>query len=424
MPRIRLTDLSVKRVTSKLPAVGRVDYFDLTLPAFGIRVSATGAASWFLFYRIDGKQVRDIIGRFPANGLTAARQEARAKLDLIEHGKDPRQEEARQHAQEARRRAETFGSVADQYHTAHLVKLSRGQELWQRLKDDLLPVWKDLPIRDLGRGAVMTVLDAIETNKGVYARNRRLALVRNMLNFALDRVLVDANVAARIKMLDEPDRQRILSDAELVEIWNAAAQLDLAFRTYTCTLILTGQRRSEVSDTAWPEIDEAERLWTVSAERMKHKLIHEVPLAPLAMANLAELPKGDDRGHYVFSTGRRGDSPISGFNSLKRQLDQKIIEARRKIDPEAKTMPNWRLHDVRRTMRSGLSRLRVPSHIAERVIAHLPGGIEKTYDRFEYRDEKRQALEAWAAYVEQLVNPQPKVAPLEKAQQKRASKKG
>jgi integrase len=423
MPKIRLTDLSVKRVTAKLPTAGRVDYFDSTLPAFGLRVSSTGAASWFLFYRVDGKQVRDIFARFPAKGLKAARQEARNRLELLDRGRDPRQEEARQHAHEAKRRAETFGSVADTYHTAHLAKLSRGEELWQRVKDDLLPAWKDLPIRDLGRGAVMTVLDAIEKDKGIYARNRRLALIRNLLNFALDRELVDANVAARFKMLDEPKRQRSLTDAELVEVWQATGLLEDTFRRYARMLLLTGQRRSEVSDAPWePELDEAERLWTIAPERMKARLAHVVPLSPAVMAILAEFPAGKDRGQFVFSTGRRGDTPISGFNSLKRQIDQHIVEARRKIDPDAKPMPDWRLHDLRRTFRSGLSRLRIPSHIAERVIAHLPAGIEATYDRFEYLDEKRHALEAWAAFVEQLVNPQPKVTPIEQARQKRARK--
>jgi integrase len=422
MPKIRLTDLSLKRVTAQLPATGRVDYFDLTLPAFGIRVSSTGVASWFLFYRVDGKQVRDIIGRFPKKSLTTARQEARDKLELIERGRDPRQEDARQRAQEARRRAETFGSVADQYHTAHLAKLSRGEELWKRVQDDLLPAWKDLPIRDLGRGAVMTILDAIEKDKGAYARNRRLALIRNLLNFALDRELVDANVAARLKMLDEPARERTLSDAEVVEIWQATAVLSQAFGGFVRMLLLTGQRRREVSNMAWREVDEADALWILPPERMKAGLTHEVPLAPAAMAILNELPKSDERGTYTFSTGRRGDVPVSGFNAVKEQIDAHILEARQAADPKAKAMPDWRLHDLRRTMRSGLSRLRIPSHIAERVLAHVPGGIQATYDRFEYRDEKRHALEAWAAYVLGVVNPARQVTSIEHARQKRKRK--
>src|SRR5262245_44762394 len=104
MPRRKLTDQTVKSLVAK-PATVRTDYFDKLLPGFGLRVSPAGAASWFVFYRLDGKQVRDIFDRYPAKGLAAARDEARNRLDLVDRGRDPRQEEARQRAQEARQRA-------------------------------------------------------------------------------------------------------------------------------------------------------------------------------------------------------------------------------------------------------------------------------------------------------------------------------
>src|SRR5262249_25330299 len=194
MPVTKLTDRTLKAL--KPPSSGRIDYFDSILPAFGLRLSSTGAASWFLFYRVDGRQVRDIIGRYPAKGLAEARQEARGKLDLVNHGRDPRQEDARQRAAEAKRRAETFGAVADLYHEGHLSKLASGEELWLRAQDDLLPAWQATPIRDVTRGAVMALLDRIEKGKGIYARNRRLALIRSMLNFALHRELLYAKASA------------------------------------------------------------------------------------------------------------------------------------------------------------------------------------------------------------------------------------
>jgi hypothetical protein len=122
------TDLSVKRLTTKPPASGRVDYFDKTLPAFGLRVRP--AASRFVFYRVDGKQVRDIFARHPTKSLVAARQEARDRLDLVDRGRDPRTEAARQKAQEVRQRAETFGKVADSYKAARLDKKRSGKAAW------------------------------------------------------------------------------------------------------------------------------------------------------------------------------------------------------------------------------------------------------------------------------------------------------
>ena len=413
MPVTKLTDRSLKAL--KPPATGRVDYFDKLLPAFGIRLSSTGAASWFVFYRVDGKQVRDIIGRHPAKGLAKARGEARHKLDLVERGRGPRQEDARQRAAESKRRAETFASVADEYHEGHLDKLASGAELWERVKGDLLPAWGVWPVRDITRGDVMTLLDKIEKAKGVYARNRRLALIRSMLNFALDRERVDANVAARIKLLPEPDRSRVLTDAELAEIWAAAHKLADPFQRFIRMLIVTGQRRREVSDMAWSEIDEAEKLWTLPAGRMKAREIHEVPLSALAMTLLE--PGGVDgekpeRGTYLFSTGRRGDRPISAFNKLKLQLDRHILTAQRETNAKGKPMADWRLHDIRRSCRSGLARLQIPPHVAERVLAHVPGGVEAVYDLHQYRDEKRRALEAWAQHVERITNPQNNVVEL------------
>lgn len=418
MPRQKLTDLTVKSLAAK-PGKLRTDHFDELLPGFGIRVSPAGACSWFVFYRVDGKLIRDIFARYPAKGLAIARGEARRRLDLVGRGIDPRQEEARQRAREARRRAETVKAVADSYKTAHLAKLKRGDELWSAIEADLLPAWGDTPIRDIGRGDVMRLLDRIETEKGIYARNRRLALIRHLFNFALDRELVDVNPAARIKMLAETARERVLSDAELVEVWRAAGLLTAPGGALVRMLVLTGQRRGEVAQTTWPEIDESDALWTIAAKRMKAGLVHEVPLAPAALALLQDLPKGADRKTYVFASPHRKDAPIGGFNVLKEDLDRHILEARQKLDPGAKPMADWRLHDLRRTMRSGLSKLRIPSEIAERCISHVPGGIRRVYDRYEFRAEKRHALEVWAAYVGSLVNPTPKVTSIERARQRR-----
>lgn len=423
MPRRKLTDQTVKSLV-KVPGKGRTDFFDKILPGFGVRVSPTGRASWFVFYRVDGKLVRDVFDKYPVKGLAAAREEARKRLELVGRGKDPRTEEARQKAQEARHRAETFGAVSDQYKNGHLDKRRSGKATWSSLQADLLPAWKDLPIRELTRGAAMERLDMIERERGPVARNRRLALIRHMLNWALDRELVAANVAARIPLLDETPRERVLSDAELVEVWHASNHLPAPQGQAVKMLILTLLRRNEVFRMEAAEVDRADKLWKIEGRRMKAGKPHIVPLTNAMLTVLGSLPVFDPPREHVFASVHRKEStPFGDHGGLKSDLDRLILEARQKQDPKATPPAPWTLHDLRRTGRTGLSRLRVPSHVAERIIAHLPGGIQAVYDHWEFLSEKREALDAWSSYVLALVNPAPKVSSIEQARQKRTKRK-
>jgi len=154
---------------------------------------------------------------------------------------------------------------------------------------------------------------------------------------------------------------------------------------------------------------------------MKAGKPHMVPLTDAMLAVLESLPKFEPSREHVFaSTHRKTSTPIGDHGGIKSALDELILEARQKQDPAAEPPASWTLPDLRRTGRTSLRRFCVPSHIAERIIAHLPSGIQAVYDVFEYLDEKRQALEAWSTYVMALVSPAPKVTSIERARQKRA----
>jgi integrase len=143
---------------------------------------------------------------------------------------------------------------------------------------------------------------------------------------------------------------------------------------------------------AWSEVDLAKGIWTIPAERMKADAPHIVPLAPEAVAILESLPRWT--GPFVFST-TGGARPISGFSKMKTRIDTAIAEP---IEP-------WRFHDLRRTMRTGLSALRIPDTVSELCIAHTQKGLHKVYDQHAYLDEKRHAFEAWANRVMSIVDP-------------------
>jgi integrase len=156
-------------------------------------------------------------------------------------------------------------------------------------------------------------------------------------------------------------------------------------------LLLSGQRLREVAEMTWAEVNLDTALWTIPPERMKGDAAHEVPLAPAAVEILKSLPRWT--GQCVFSiTG--GERPITGFSKMKE-----------KIDALMPGVAAWRFHDLRRTMRTGLGGLPIPANVAELCIGHAQPGLHKVYDRHSYREEKRRALDAWAARLLSIVDP-------------------
>src|SRR5262249_32104851 len=167
-------------------------------------------------------------------------------------------------------------------------------------------------------------------------------------------------------------------------------------------LALTGQRRSEVAEAQWSEFDLAKRLWTIPAERMKADAAHEVPLSADAIAILESLPRFT-KGDFLFST-KSGRKPINAFSRAKRQLDTAMLA---QANANKTKLPPFVMHDIRRTVRTGLSALPVPDLVRELVIAHTKPGLHKVYDQHSYREEKRHALDLWAKRLRDIVTPPP-----------------
>ena len=171
-------------------------------------------------------------------------------------------------------------------------------------------------------------------------------------------------------------------------------------------LLATGQRRSEVGDLEWREVDYERKLWVLPRERAKANRAHTVPLSPLSLAILADCPR---LGAHVFastrSAPRGGTIPISGWSKYKARLDRAAIEALRQLtgDPEA-TIPEWRLHDLRRTAASLMTERGVSRLVVSKVLNHAEQGVTgRHYDLHEYLPEKRQALDVWGARLAAIV---------------------
>ncbi len=229
----------------------------------------------------------------------------------------------------------------------------------------------------------------INTNNpgGIRAANRALARLRAVLNWAVAEDLVEANVAAGIK---RPTREspvdRILSDTELRAIWAATDTLNYHAREAAQLLILSGQRRDDVRLMRWDEIDLEARAWTIPAERYKSRRSHLVPLPDAMVEIIKELPFKDGGGYVLSLDG--GGRAYGNVQRPKGVLDK------------APKVTGWTWHDLRRTFRTGLSRLGVRRDIAEQVMGHSVGGrLGQTYDLYEFAEEKRKAIQAWAQHV-------------------------
>jgi integrase len=181
----------------------------------------------------------------------------------------------------------------------------------------------------------------------------------------------------------------VLTDDELVAVWTAADTMGGVSGGFLKALILTGQRRDEVSSMRWADLDLTARVWTSPRQATKGDRSHEVPLSPLAIQVLTALPR---TGTYVFSS-TRGERPISGYSKIKARADQFA------------GIDGWRIHDLRRTAGTGMARAGIAVSTISRVLNHREGGVTRIYNRYSYLDEKRHALETWARKVESLIKP-------------------
>jgi len=253
-------------------------------------------------------------------------------------------------------------------------------------------------IRDITRRDVIEMIDRVVDGGSPVAANRTLTVAKTFFNWCVARDILTASPTQGVKPPTvEKSRDRVLDDAELKLVWEAAGQVGYPFGTMTRLLIATGQRRDEVAKMRWEEVDFGRRLWILPRERVKADRPHEVPLSTIALDVLKAVPRLAG-SPYVLTTN--GAAPSSGFGKNKKKLDGLL---------PAKMAP-WRLHDLRRSCASGLARLGINLPVIEKVLNHSSGsfaGIVGVYQKHSFADEKRAALEAWGNFLAALVEGKP-----------------
>jgi integrase len=387
---IKLTDRFL--TSRKAPVAGRVIYTDSSLPGLAFRVSAKtarnpeGRRDWLLRYRPRGQEQRAVaLGTYPAVSLYNARHRAGEIVAAAKRGVDLIASEKRESeaASAAEAKARPVSEVAKAYLESVKLRLRSWRSIESRTRCHIIPKLGKRPVGEVTRADIVEFLDGLEREEGLrHQVNRCRETLRAIFAYAIERDLVAVNPVVGVsKRKVEIPRDRTLTADELTLFWQAIEKLPELPRAYFRVVLFTGARRNEVGGVRWSELDLDAGLWRLPAERNKSGRTFEMPLSRPVVETLRTLPR---IGPMVFTLN--GKKPMT--------LNQLFERVRREAG-----LLDVRLHDLRRTLRTGLASLGVSFEVAERVLNHAMPGIQAVYNKYNYLGEMRSALSLWAEHV-------------------------
>lgn len=386
MPRMKLTKSAIDALSIPLKDVV---YWDVGCPGFGIKVTPKGRKVFVVLYRMAGAGSRlrkYTIGPYGRVTLNQARVTAQkvfaAKLD----GRDLAAAKV-----DSRRRmvADRVDDLLEAYIAQHISQNRSAPEISRMLRREIGSTWANRSIHEITKRDVIDVVSAIEQRGAPVAANKALKAIKTFFRWCVGRAVLDRSPADGVPLpAKEVARDRVLNDDELARVISAARQIGDPYGRIVELLALTGQRREEVARCTWEEIDMASRTWKLPSERTKNAKAHEVYLSDQSMDVLSRV---DKTGEFVFS--RSGSAAFQDFSVAKRELDQ------------LSSVTGWRLHDLRRTCVSGMARLGIAPHVADKILNHQNGtisGVAAVYQRHDFLAERKQALKLWGAHVARI----------------------
>ena len=411
-----LTAISVEAAK---PGPTRRELRDSVVPGLCLVIQPSGAKSWALRYWHQNKFFKLTLGPYPLIPLGESAEERAARI-----ARDPSSEppDARGLARAARLKlAQGINPAAERKEAKRLKVTGEGdanlvKTVWASYVENYLTgnpdvkestaarykgifakhvatKWDDRRIDDLKKRDVLDILDAAKKH-GPAAANSVFTALSAFFNWTVERdVIGESPMKGMKKPFAEVESERALDDDEIKIFWRGCDQLGPVFGPMFQLLLLTGSRRDEVASMEWREVDLEKRLWTIPGERTKNGKEHRVYLSDAALAILKSMPRIDG-SKFVFSTS--GDAPSSGFSKAKARLDKLTSD-----------LPEWRLHDLRRTVATGFARLGVDLVVGEKCLNHISGslkGVAKIYNRHDYADEMKAAWIAWAGHVTRIVS--------------------
>jgi len=407
----------------------RVEVADVLVPGLRLRVTAN-AKTWVLRQRMGGKVRTVTLGPFgdgkSALSLSRARTLAHEVQEGVRGGAMPKASTARASAVQGQ-----FSATIDLFMRRHAEGRLKRPEAYRWMFDKyILPRFDGWHIGAVKRRDLADFLDDIADKHGMTTARRVGGLCKRLFRFALSRDIIELDPAAGVILPGaEVQRDRALTDKELAALWfvtdpaNRVAGVNKAGRprpdpsdypwsAYFRLLLLSGQRRGEVARMRWEAIDLDAGTWALSSAEKKSDRAHLVPLSAPALEILRTLPRvmvpdgegGTMPSPWVLTTN--GLAPVSGYSKPKSWLDTSM-QARMKGADAAAVMDPWRVHDLRRTVSTNLARLGVDPFTRRRVLNHAQSGVDAIYDRFDYLDQKRAALDLWGAALMRIAAGQP-----------------
>lgn len=390
MPKVKFTDQFIRKIKTEKT---REEFSDTLKLGLGLRVTKKGAKSFIYRYRMNGKQKRYTIGRYPDISLAKARSLSDDLYVKIKQGIDVHKVKVKKRHQNLT----TVKDLAERFKKEHLpsLKASTSADYEARIDNHIIPGLGHLELKNIERHEIIIFLKKIATSTPIQS-NRIRAILSSMFSFGMNLALCDDNPVRLIKPMGrETSRERVYTENELKDIWKAFGEENQPYKQLLQILLYTGQRLGETRKMKWADIKGT--TWTIPAKDTKAKRQNIVPLAPQVIAIIDEMRIiNGNRTHVFQSTARIKDMPI-----------QHVQNAARRVSESSK-VSDFRIHDLRRTAATYMAESGVDRTVLGKVLNHksLAGdsGVTAIYDRHDYLDEKREALEEWANNLEQIVD--------------------
>ena len=409
----KITKRAIDALRSEAVAQQKTRYlFDNEFTGFGALATKTGICTYFAEYRMrgaGGSSKRVTLGRHGALTPDEARRLAKEELGKVARGADVAQE--RKDAR-AKLKAGTFRDLSESYFAANGKREKTGEWKSRRWKEVHAMIDQIVhPVLGAKVPDAITKFELASLINETKARSHSVArrlheTLRPLFAWGFECGAIKSNPMTGLRCpKPETPRDRVLDDTEIKALWQAASEQSWPFENVIKLLLLTGQRRDEVAEMRWREMDLDKGEWTIAKERCKNGKAHTLDLCPEAVLLLdpigdAAVPRlRNSTDDFVFST--TGTTAVSGFSKVKVRIDARMKEL---LGP--KFQP-WRIHDLRRTAASGMAALGFQPHVIERVLNHVSGaqgGLVSVYQRHEYREERKRAIMAWGDHVMQLVS--------------------